>query len=425
MTVYETIRAVTRLSTFLVFLAGAALLGFVYHNRILLALFEAGSAYLILSYLYVRLASKRVTVTRRLHPRAYEEDRVAVTLVVRNEGLLPLYLVEVRDWCPIEATPGKSLILPEVGGRKAVRVEYEAKCDRGRGRFTIGPIRTIVIDPLGLFRRTRTVAALSELIVFPKTFAIQDLGIRGLQSMALVSTSAPRFAGPTPLFYGTREYQPGDNPRRIHWRASARWGRLILKEFETPANVELTCFLDLDRGTLCGLGRGSNIELAIRIAASAAEFAEAHGHPFQLIADGEEPLYRAPRIGRLSLVSVLDALARARPGRTPYADLLRRGARFVGEESAVLLFLNRLDFDREGVFEVAAEWIRKRVHGIVVLMDDATFVPREEMRGPRDPDRAVPLRDSFRGLGYQVFTVRAGDDLEQRFARAEAPEGVG
>lgn len=417
----ETLRAVTRRSTFVVFLAAMAILGFVYRSRVLLALFEAGTAYLILSYLYVLLAARRVGVTRELNPRAYEEDSVSIALILRNSGLFPLYRVEVRDWCPTEAVPGKTLVVPEVPGRgRSVRIRYESKCERGRGRFTIGPIQATVTDPLGLFQRNRIVAEFSELIVYPRPFAIHDLGIRGLQTMSLATAAHPQSVGQTPMFYGTREYQPGDNPRWIHWRSSARWGRLVLKEFETPANVALTCFLNLDRSTLCGLGRGSNVELGIRIAASAAQFAESQGHPFQLIADGEEPMVLPPRLGRPGLVAALDALAHARPGRTPYGELLRRGSRFVGEGSAALLFLNRLDFDRDALTEVLAEWLRKRVRGIAVLMDDQTFVPLEEIRGPRDPGRLAAACDFFRALGLQVFTVRATDDLEQVFAEGAA-----
>ena len=403
------------------FLATMAILGFAYRSRVLLALFEAGAAYLVLSYLYVLLASKRISVTREVLSRAYEEDLVVVGLTLRNTGFCPLYMAEIQDWCPIEAVPGKTLVVPEVPGRaRPIRLRYEARCERGRGRFTIGPIQITVTDPVGLFRRTRRVAELSELVVYPRPFAIHDLGIQGLQSMSLVETANPQSVGATPLFYGTREYQPGDNPRWIHWRSSARWGQLVVKEFEAPANVALTCFLDLDRSTLCGVGRGTNVELGIRIAAAAAQFAEFHGHPFQLIADGEEPIVLPPRIGRPALMSGLDALAHCRPGRTPYLDLLKRGSQFVGEGSAVLLLINRLDFDREAIFEVLADWLHKRVRGIAVLMDERTFVPRDEMHGPRDPSRIPSACDFFRSMGYSLFTIRAGDDLEKIFASAEA-----
>lgn len=422
MSAYETIRAVTRLSTFLVFLAATAILGFVYQNRLLLALFEAGAAYLTLSYVYLFFAARRVAAARELVPRAYEEDLLSVTIALRHPGLLPLYLVEVRDWCPTEAVPGKRLVIPELPGRGRVfRVRYAAKCDRGRGRFTIGPIQVTVTDPLGLFRRTRTVAALSEVVVYPKTFPIRALGIDGLQTNSLVSAASPLRVGQTPHFYGTREYQPGDNPRHLHWRASARWGRLVIKEFETPSNVELTCFADLDRATLCGLGRGSNVELAIRIAASAAEYAESCGHPYQLVADGEEPLVLPPRQGRRAVLTVLDALARVKAGRTPYADLLRRGARFVGAGSAVLLVFNRLDFDREAVADVAADWLRRGVRGAAVLLDETTFVAIEQMHCRRDPARMTEAAEFLRGLGFRVHPVRAGDDLEQVFTFGDIP----
>jgi uncharacterized protein (DUF58 family) len=416
MNAYESIRTVTRLSTFAVFLLAMAVLGLLYHSTILLSLFEAGVAYLILSYLYVALAAKRVEVRRELPSRAYEEDVVTVTLTVRYSGFLPLHLTEVQDWSPIEPVPGKSVVIPELraGG---TQISYTAKCDRGRGRFTMGPIKVILSDPLGFFRVTRPIAELSELIVYPRTFAIRDLGIRGMQSAALTNTSSPLRVGQTPLFYGTREYQSGDNPRWIHWRASARWGRLILKEFETPSNLEITCFLDLNRATLCGLGRGSNIEQGISIAASLAEYAELKGYPFQLVAEGEEATVLPPRLGRRSLIAALDALARSRMGRTPYVELLRRGRSFVGEESAVLLIFNRLDFDREGIEEILAGWMRKRVHVLAVVMDESTFIPIDQMHGLRDPNRRTEASEFLNSLGVTTIPVQSGVNLEEVFQR--------
>lgn len=422
MSAYETLRSVTRRSTFLVFVGASALLGFAYQSRVLLALFEASVVFLLLSWFYVYSVARRISLRREVIPRAYEGDELEVTLYISNASLLPGYLVEVEDWFPTDPTPAKSILVAELPGRaREGRLRYRASCDRGRGRFTVGPVKVTVTDPLGFFRRTLTLPVYGELVVFPRTFPIGDLGLRFLQSSVQISASTPQRAGQTPLFWGTREYEPGDNPRHIHWRMSARWDALILKQFESPSNVDITCFLDLHRDTLRGVGRSSNVEQAIRVAASVAEHAAARDHPFQLVADGEEAVVLRPGTGTAHLIECLDALARARPvGGVPYADLLRRGGQLLAPGSVAVLIFNGLGFDREAVFAVAADWRRRRIGGLAVLVDERTFLALEGVREVPEEGRMAAAEDFFRELGYGVVALRSGDDLARAFAAPEA-----
>jgi hypothetical protein len=104
-------------------------------------------------------------------------------------------------------------------------------------------------------------------------------------------------------------------------------------------------------------------------------------------------------------------------GRTPYVELLRRGRSFVGEESAVLLIFNRLDFDREGMEEILAGWMRKRVHVLAVVMDESTYIPIDQMHGLRDPNRRTEASEFLNSLGVTTIPVQSGVDLEEVFQR--------
>ena len=51
---------------------------------------------------------------------------------------------------------------------------------------------------------------------------------------------------------GVRDYVPGDRRSQVHWKASARTGRLVVKEVEEPVAPALTLVLDLGRGDSAG-----------------------------------------------------------------------------------------------------------------------------------------------------------------------------
>src|SRR5262245_19404586 len=95
-------------------------------------------------------------------------------------------------------------------------------------------------DPLGFFHGARTCQDAELGIIMPKFASLA--GRR--QARELEATSvAPRAGAGTELF-GVREYSPGDSLRRIHWRSTARKGRLVVREFEPPGAPSLAIFLD-------------------------------------------------------------------------------------------------------------------------------------------------------------------------------------
>jgi uncharacterized protein (DUF58 family) len=77
-----------------------------------------------------------------------------------------------------------------------------------RGVIGLGPLRLILSDPLGIARSTRTIVGTNEIVVAPRTLAIDmpELG-RGVLGRALLESS--RRLGPGD-FHGLREYATGD-----------------------------------------------------------------------------------------------------------------------------------------------------------------------------------------------------------------------
>jgi Protein of unknown function DUF58 len=95
-------------------------------------------------------------------------------------------------------------------------------------------------DPLGFFRGTTACPDVELGVVMPKFGSLEG----GRQTRELeASAAAPRAGAGTELF-GVREYSPGDSLRRIHWRSTARQGRLVVREYEPPGVETLAIFLD-------------------------------------------------------------------------------------------------------------------------------------------------------------------------------------
>jgi uncharacterized protein (DUF58 family) len=132
---------------------------------------------------------------------------------------------------------------------------------------------------------------------------------------------------------GLRDYERGDSPRRIHWPATARVGRLLVKQYQSAiARGTLIC-LDLNRESYGQRQLYVATELAIVVAASLANHIVTREKlPAGLATEARDPLadcvarfYSPPRDERDHLMGLLEVLARVQiASGIPFVNLLER-----------------------------------------------------------------------------------------------------
>ncbi|MCJ7736717.1 MAG: DUF58 domain-containing protein, partial [Anaerolineae bacterium] len=122
-------------------------------------------------------------------------------------------------------------------------------------------------------------------------------------------------------------------PRRIHWTATAKAGRLLVKQFEPSVARETLVCLDLDVDNYGRRQRYTATELAIVAAASLLNhIITKEGLPAGLATRGLDPVVGSdvefslpPRAERAHLMSTLEVLARIQPtAHSTFHDLLRQ-----------------------------------------------------------------------------------------------------
>lgn len=411
--VAERLGSASRLGTFVVLAAFTLILGVLFRSTLMLSLAEAMIALLVLCWIAGRLTLPGIRVTRQYTERAFEDDEVTVRLRVENRGWLPAYMLEVHDRFTADSIPARSAVVQWLRGANTVR--YSGRCSRGRGTWAFGPMEVTISDALGLFRFRRAIPTDERLIVYPRPFPIQRLDIETLMHRVFSGTDEVARPGHSTNFYGLREWRPGEPLRRIHWRASARRDRPLLKEFEAPSHTEVTVFLDLDRRTLRGIGRGSNLEVAVRLTAAFARYAVDHAHPVRLVADGERPVVIGPRTGEAHILAILEALAHVTPrGEAPYLDLLERSTPLLSDGGRAILIFNRPYLDAERFEAIWAVWRRRGIHALAVVIDEQAFLPLDEWNAPSgDRERAEAVMARY---GIPFASVPSAEAVEEAVA---------
>ncbi|HEX9886637.1 MAG TPA: DUF58 domain-containing protein [Longimicrobiales bacterium] len=221
---------------------------------------------------------------------------VRIVYRVRNEKRwLPTMAVEI-----MEAGLSEPAFLAKVAPAGEAQARSVNRFIR-RGIYPLGTVTLSTTFPFGLFLKERDIRQPGELVIWPRA----DLPVRapmpGAGHTALRGTALYGAAGIRGEYRGLREFRPGDDPRDIHWRRSARLDTPVVREYERDASETLWICLDLG-------GEPDDVgEHLVEVAASLAARALMEGKRFGLVAG--EHLVR-PGTGAGQFENVLDALAR-------------------------------------------------------------------------------------------------------------------
>ena len=280
-----------------------------------IAYFFAG-VYLV-SRWWSRRMLRQLTVRRDFTPRAFFGDDIEVTVSLENRGWLPIPWLVIHDPYPVSiaATPQFQDVvsLPSHASR---RFRYRLRARR-RGYYEIGPLRAQAGDLLGLHQWQREAVAPGRLIVYPDMRRIGALALPSHSPQAVLPTAPPLFADPARIL-GVRDYAWGDNPRHIHWSATASSGRTVVKQFEPATARETAIFLNMTRDDYDRAEQHKGVELAITAAASLANHivmvdklpVGLHTIALDPLSDAVTPFSLPPRKERAQLLHILEVLAR-------------------------------------------------------------------------------------------------------------------
>lgn len=237
-----------------------------------------------------------------------------------------------------------------------------------RGVIPVGPPTTVQGDPLGITRRTVTFGGQQLMHVHPRRVALES-GAHGLLR-DLEGEATPELSMADISFHALREYEPGDDRRYIHWRSSAKHGRLLVRQFQETRRSHLGVVVDTDPA-MYRRGEG-DVETAIASAASLM---------VQSIKDEQEAtiVCNDGFASRTTVPLVLDTLTTATVGTV---DLVR-SARIVGQhapDSSVAVLCTGPGRAFLEIQQCLGEF-ETEVHKVAIVIDPGARTSLRRMRG--------------------------------------------
>lgn len=272
----------------------------------------AFSAAVVVSVAYVWARRPRVEASRWIHPSVLVAgDTGQVDIQLRHSGRIGSIPFVLEDPVVRTMTDDHVARLPVAALRPGTTSSSGYRVPTTtRGVIALGPLRMVVGDALGIARSVSSLVGTDEIIVAPRTLAIDmpELG-RGVLGQALRECS--RRLGPGD-FHGLREYAPGDEPRSIHWRASARSDDLMVKEYTIEGLHQCTVVFDASPGAHAST---VNFEHGVTAAASLVHGAMRAGLTTRFVTAGGIDL-RGPDV----VANTLRVLARIEPSEASLAS---------------------------------------------------------------------------------------------------------
>jgi len=282
----------------------------------------------------------------------FGDQDIRVESRLRNLSGATLGNLEIHEILDRRIIPekGVSRTSASMGPSEELRLIFEFPSP-ARANYDIGPLIVRVRDPFGFY--------LSEKNLGPETLSVMPRPerIRGAQLR-------PRHVGPWPgvipskvlglgtEFYSMREYVSGDDPKRINWKASARYNELIVNETEAERVTDVMIVLDTDV-SFFGPTESELFERGVQAAASLTSLLLRQGNRVGLILQGGERGSIPAGFGKRHERRILYLLAAAKPGRatvsTSYVmNLLAR--RMLPSRSQIVVISPLLDPEiKEGV----------------------------------------------------------------------------
>ncbi len=267
-------------------------------------------------------------------------EEAEVVLTIENGSRLASGVLLLQDKVPESLTDSARVLLDRVPPL-AQRSQRYSILGRQRGRARIGPLTVTVTDPFGMASLTRHFTETNPVLVTPVIVPLGNAGTslapggRGETHFRSVSARGDDDVLP-------RAHRAGDDIRRIHWRATARHGDLMVRREEQAWHSSMVVILDNRAHAYSGTGASSTFEWAVSAAASVAMYYVAQGWGVTVVTASGDVLGDTQAAGGVDADALLQAFSDVRAtadSMTPALSIDLEGV------SAVVAVLGRVTDD--------------------------------------------------------------------------------
>ncbi|MFW6195868.1 MAG: DUF58 domain-containing protein [Thermoplasmatota archaeon] len=290
-------------------------LGIIAKSWVFLVGAIAALAFVVVSLKELPPSKTEVEITRgSTEQDVYEDGEVDIRIKIENKGE-NLQFLEIMDNIPpsVEIIKGSNhqVLSLEEGETKVIKYTLSLPI---RGTKVLGPIKIRSVDSFGFYYKEWKVDKEMRIHILPRTEDMNKVNVRPSYTRNWLGNIQSQSIGIGSEFYALREYVPGDEIRKINWKATARYLNPITNQFEGEKSGDVVLVVDGYKKGNVGNMRNNTTKASIKAAASLATSILSDRNRVGLIVLGETLDWIYPRSGRDQLYKILSNLSNLREG---------------------------------------------------------------------------------------------------------------
>lgn len=300
--------------------------------------------------------SRKCSVQRECEEILSLGERNPIWIQAVHTGRQALRL-EVRDEPPPEFGTDTRTVLMKIGPGETVRSNYKVHPEE-RGDYRFGDVNVRYTSALGLLMRQEHIPSAMSVKVYPDIFQTKKhLLLVRENRVSQMGIRRGKIVGAGREFRRLRDYVPDDSPRDIDWKATARRGSLITREYDVEQSQNIMIMLDIGRTMASrtveqdGKLGITKLDCAINASVLLAHVAAQSDDRVGLYCFAQGPVaYVPPGKGSPQTARLLDALYPLKPRveESAYFEHFTTLRHRQGKRSLVFLFTDLIDPESSG-----------------------------------------------------------------------------
>ena len=309
----------------------------------------------------------------RVLPQPFSLGEIQAIQVLVGHAAAAGLPAEVADHVPADLRPEARVITSRFDDEGFLTVEYLVQPPH-RGAYNFGPVDVRCWRPGGWLLRQVRIPAAEAAAVYPSVLAIKRYQLtlrRGMPLMQGLRRARP--PGATTAFAGLRDYLPGDEIRRISWKASARRDTPVVMEVEAERGQQAIIAIDCGRLMTAPAGLLTKLDHAVNAALLLAWVAQSQGDRVGMVTFADQVRqFVTPQRGAAQVSHLNRVLYNVRPEYTEpdFGEAFAQLAYRVSRRSLVIVLTDVLDPEASRDLVAHAIRLSQRHLVMVVAMAD-------------------------------------------------------
>jgi uncharacterized protein (DUF58 family) len=330
---------------------------------------------LILALAYITTQSQIEIIRMLPEPKTFEGDKIVVHLRIINKGR-SMGLLEIYDKIPstMRLTGGSNKIVVNLRSEEIVDLTYVIECPL-RGYYLLGPVILRKRDFFSIFCETQTLQNRSYLTVYPRMEEVKQLPMSSKFRKMHPGSLLMRRVGYGSEFHSIRDYVPTDPFKKINWKATAKYHRLMVNQFELEDVFDAMVFVDARDITKTGTVLRNPLEFSVKAAATLAKSFMRRTNRVGLVTYGSKVRVIRPGAGETQLTTLMSTLTGTyASGNTSLKSAVKTAMPYLTPRSPIVI-ISPLDND-ETVNEIVRD-LTAQNYDITVISPSSIEFERE------------------------------------------------